>query len=147
MPLTLPACSFSVFSPLWLRRFLALAGATAWACAALPTPCVARGAFNTHALYIHDVPVPVPGLPRHLEGLTIAHITDTHLWEIGRLEERVITAVQARDPTLIVLTGQMLSARQALPILAEFCHALTAPGRHVLAVRGNHEVWSKVSVS
>ena len=147
MPLTLPACSCGVFSPLSRRRFLALAGAAAWACAVLPTPCAARGGFDTQALDIHDVTVPVPGLPRHLEGLTIAHITDTHLWELGRLEERVITAVQARNPTLIVLTGDMLSARQALPLLAEFCHALTAPGRHVLAIRGNHEVWSKVPVS
>src|SRR5215510_694869 len=147
MPLTFPACSFSVFSPRSRRRFLALAGAAAWTFATLPTPCAARGAFNTHALDIHDVTGPVPWLPRHLEGLTIAHITDTHLWELGRLEERVITAVQARNPPLIVLTGDMLSARQALPILAEFCHALTAPGRHVLAIRGNHEVCAQVPVA
>jgi predicted MPP superfamily phosphohydrolase len=126
---------------------LALAGAAAWSFAALASPCYAGDAFNTHALDIHEVNVPVHGLPRYLEGLTIAHITDTHLWELGRLEERVITAVQARNPTVIVLTGDMLGSRKALPILAEFCHALAAPGRHVLAIRGNHDVWSNVPVA
>jgi hypothetical protein len=104
---------------------------------------VARG---PDALDIHEVTVPVPGLPHHLEGLSIAHITDTHLRRFRSLEAGVITAVQTKDPALIVLTGDMVSSRAALPLLAEFCHALTAPSRHVLAIRGNHEVWSKVPV-
>lgn len=115
--------------------------------ATLPSRCQAGIAFDTYALDIHDVPVAVPCLPRHLEGLTIAHLTDTHLRRLGRLEERVLAAVQERDPAVVVLTGDMISSRKALPILAEFCHALTAPGRHVLAIRGNHEVSAKVPVA
>jgi predicted MPP superfamily phosphohydrolase len=86
-------------------------------------------------------------LPRHLEGLTIAHLTDMHLWQLGRVEERVLAAVQARNPAVVVLTGDMISSRKALPLLAEFCRALTAPGRHVLAIRGNQDVWTKVPVA
>jgi len=129
------------------RRLLKMAVAAMWSFAALPPSYSVGGTFDTYALDIHDVTVPVPGLPRHLEGFTIAHITDTHLREIGQLEERVIAAVQAREPAVVALTGDMVSSHKALPILAEFCHALTAPGRLVLATRGNHEVWAQVPVA
>src|SRR5713101_1115126 len=146
MPLTSRRSSPGAFSALSRRQFLTLAGAAACSFAALPPLCSAGGIFDTYALDTHEVPVPVRGLPLHLEGLTIAHITDTHLGKLGRLEEQVFTAVQAQNPAVIVLTGDMLSSRQALPALAAFCHALTAPGRHVLAIRGNHDVWTKVPV-
>jgi hypothetical protein len=41
----------------------------------------------------------------------------------------------------------MISSPQALPVLTEFCQALRAPGRPVLAIRGNHEVYSGVAVA
>jgi len=126
------------------RQLLKVAVAALWSFAALPPVYNISGPFDTYSLDIHNVTVPVPGLPRHLEGFTIAHITDTHLWEIGQLEERIITAVQEKEPAVVALTGDMISSHKALPILAEFCHALTAPGRLVLALRGNHEVWTKV---
>src|SRR5882672_1830414 len=132
MSLTPPGPPSGVFPSLSRRRFLAMAAVAAGYFAMPPPLCEAGGAFDTHALEIHDVTVPVPGLPRHLEGFTIAQITDTHLREISHLEERVITAVQAKDPALVVLTGDMISSWKALPLLAEFCHALMAPGRHVL---------------
>src|SRR5262245_9178232 len=133
--------------PCTRRRFLTLAGGLALSVSLVPTPSYAYMAFDTHALEIHDVSVPVPGLPRSLEGFTIAHLTDTHLHTIGLLEEHVLAAVHARAPALVVLTGDMFSSRQVLPVLTEFCQALRAPGRRVLAIRGNHEVWSRVPVA
>lgn len=127
------------------RRFLLAAGAAAWSLSLLPTSSHARLTLDTHALNVHEVSVPVRDLPRALEGCTIAHLTDTHLREIGALEEQVIAAVQARNPEIVVLTGDMLSYRKRLPILAQFCHALAAPGRRVFAIRGNHEGWSDIS--
>jgi uncharacterized protein len=115
--------------------------------AARPSRRQAGLAVDTNTLDIHDVTVPVPHLPRHLEGLTIAHLTDMHLRRLGPLEERVLAAVQARDPAVVVLTGDMLSSRKALPLLAEFCRGLTAPGRQVLAIRGNHEVRAQIPVT
>lgn len=130
------------------RRFLTLAGGLALSFSLFPTSSDAHLlAFDTHALDIHDVAVPVPGLPRSLEGFTIAHLTDTHLHTLGPFEAHVIAAVHARDPALVVLTGDMFSSRQALPVLVEFCQALQAPGRRVLAICGNHEVWSHVTAS
>src|SRR5262249_49120638 len=92
------------------RRFLALVGAAACSVAALP-PLGAGGCFCTYVLGVHEVPIPVRRLPRSLEGLTIAHITDTHLGKLGRLEERVVTAIQVQNPTVVVLTGDMLGSR------------------------------------
>src|SRR5215475_13771010 len=129
------------------RRFLTVAGGLTLSFSLFPTPSHSYMAFDTHALDSHDVSVPVPGLPRSLEGLTIAHLTDLHLRAIGPLEEQVLAAVHARAPALVVLTGDMFSSRQALSVLTEFCHALRALGRHVLAICGNHEVWSRVSVA
>ena len=146
MPLTSRRSCFCSPS-LSRRRFLVLVGAAVCSVAALPSLSADGGGFDTDALDIHEVPVPVRGLPRPLEGLTIAHITDTHLGKLGRLEKQVITAVQAQNPAVIVLTGDVLGSRWALPALAEFCHALTAPGRHVLAVRGNHDVATHVPLS
>ena len=142
-----PENSPSIFPSLSRRQFLALIGVSVWSVAARPARCPAGSAFDTDALDSHDVPVAVPRLPHHLEGLTIAHLTDTHLRRLGRLEERVLAGVRAREPAVVVLTGDMIDSRKALPILAEFCGALTAPGRHVLAIRGNHEVRSKVPVA
>jgi len=147
MSLPPPAHAPGVLPSLSRRRFLALAGVSVWSLAARPPHGPAGVGVDTSALDIHDVPVPVPRLPRHLEGLTIAHLTDTHLRQLGRLEEQVLAAVQAREPALVVLTGDMISARQALPLLAEFCRALTAPGRPVLAIRGNHEVSAQIPVA
>ena len=142
-----PENSPSIFPSLSRRQFLALIGVSVWSVAARPARCQAGSAFDTDALDIHDVPVAVPRLPRHLEGLTIAHLTDTHLRRLGRLEEQVLAAVRAREPAVVVLTGDIIDSRKALPLLAEFCGALTAPGRRILAIRGNHEVRSKVPVA
>ena len=147
MSLSPPDNSSGLSLPLSRRRFLALTGLSVWSVTLRPSRSQAGIAFDTDALDIHDVPVPVPRLPRHLDGLTIAHVTDTHLRRLDRLEERVLAAVRAREPAVVVLTGDMISSRKALPVLAEFCHALAAPGRRVLAIRGNHEVCAKIPVA
>jgi uncharacterized protein len=145
---TPPLPRSSLLPPLCTRRrFLAWAGGLTLSFSLCPPPSHAHLAVDTHALDIHDVAVPVPGLPRALEGFTIAHLSDTHLHALGPLEEHVLAAVHARAPALVVLTGDMFSSAQALPVLSEFCQALRAPGRPVVAIRGNHEVYSSVAVA
>ena len=139
-------CSSVALPALSRRRFLALAGTAACVLAALPVSSQTLEGVDTHALDCHEVPVPVAGLPHALDGFLIAHISDTHLRQLGLLEAQVVAAVRDRNPALVVLTGDMVSSCQALPLLAEFCQALRAPGRQVLAIRGNHEVRGKVPV-
>jgi len=102
------------------RRFLALVGTAACALAALPASSQALQGVDTHALDCHEVTVPVVGLPPALDGFTIAQISDTHLSQLGPLEAQVVAAVQAQNPALVVLTGDMVNSGQALPLLAEF---------------------------
>ncbi len=137
----------SAVATLSRRRFLALAGMAAYGLTALPASSQAFEGVDTHALDCHEVSVPVVGLPLALDGFTIAHLSDLHVRQLGPFETQVVAAVQKRNPELVVLTGDMVSSDQALPLLAEFCQALRAPGRLVFAVCGNHEVQVRIPLS
>src|SRR5688500_11032185 len=63
----------------------------------------------------HDVPV--PGLPRSLNGFTIAQVTDAHLQRIGRVEEAISRALQVHDVQLLALTGDIINSTEDLDIL------------------------------
>lgn len=88
--------------------------------------------------------LPVPGLPRALDGFRIAQVTDAHLKEIGYVEERILNAVERVDPQLVVLTGDIVDSVSRLPVLADFCAALARGGRRVVATLGNWEHWGEV---
>jgi predicted MPP superfamily phosphohydrolase len=132
------------------RRFLTLAGAAALSISPVRVLGQMFEALDTHALEIHEVTVRAPQLPSLLEGLTIAQISDTHLRGLGLLEEQVVAAIRTRDPAVVVLTGDMLSSNMTVrtggAVLTEFCRALTASHRRVFAVRGNHEVLTRIPV-
>jgi hypothetical protein len=91
----------------------------------------------------HDVPV--EGLPAALHGLTIAQLSDVHLGGLGALHEAAFAAVRAADPALVVLTGDIVDNDVHLPALGELCRRLGAPGRWLVAIRGNWEHWNGVS--
>ena len=117
-----------------------------WSLATQPSRYQAGIAFDTHALDIHDVTVPVPHLPRHLEGFTIAHLTDTHLRRLGPLEERSWPRCRrgAGGGRADRGHGQL---SQGIADSGRLLPRATAPGRHVLAIRGNHEVSAQVPVT
>jgi len=87
------------------------------------------------------VEITVHDLPRHLDGLTIAQISDLHIGPVHTASRmrRVARAVEAADADLIVLTGD-----QADGVLHEFelgvspLAELRAP-LGVLAIHGNHD--------
>ena len=87
---------------------------------------------------------PVPGLPPSLEGLTIAQLSDLHLASLGGLHERVLEELRRTSPQLVVISGDAVEEPARLPVLAELCAALRAPGREVIATRGNWEHWGEV---
>lgn len=83
----------------------------------------------------------MPGLPPHLEGSTIAHLTDFHGGSFLRHSDlkHVIDATNALRPDLVVLTGDFVTHRtaEALELIPAF-EALRAP-LGVFAVFGNHD--------
>lgn len=75
-------------------------------------------------------------------GLRVVQLSDLHLQSIGADEQKVVQQVQALRPDLLVLSGDMVDRKDALPVLAAFLEAV-GPVRTV-AVPGNWEHWSEV---
>jgi uncharacterized protein len=97
-------------------------------------------------LQITEHDVPIPGLPHGLQGYRIAHLSDVHLSELGRIHDSILVAVRERAPNLIVLTGDSIEDEGALGALTELCRGLSAEGREVIATVGNWEHWGHVSM-
>ena len=81
--------------------------------------------------------------PQALDGLRIAHLTDLH-YRPGsdeEITEKLITAVNAANPDLILITGDFVIADpSSLPELCRHLKKLTA--KHgIIASPGNHDRW------
>jgi predicted MPP superfamily phosphohydrolase len=90
--------------------------------------------------------VQVEGLPRALDGFTIAHMTDVHLRSISVVEEAIIRAMQSESVQLVVLTGDIVESTSSFSVLREFCAALRKQGTTIIATLGNWEHWGRVPV-
>ncbi|MDI1479402.1 metallophosphoesterase [Polyangium sp. y55x31] len=121
------------------RDLLRVAG-----CCAVGIAALDAFALEPSWLEIAEHDVPVPGLPRGLEGFRIAHLSDLHLSSLGSVHDAVLAAMKAFQPNLVVLTGDSVEDPNALGVLSEFCRALAANGREVVATVGNWEHWGEV---
>lgn len=86
--------------------------------------------------------VPVAGLSRALEGMTLAQITDAHLVRLGRVERAIIQTVRSENVKLVVMTGDIVDQSASLPLLAELVSGLRGAGAEVVATLGNWEHWA-----
>ena len=96
------------------------------------------GHFEAGWVRLRSIPVPIPGLPEELDGLRVVHLSDFHLGFPSRGEaavERAIEWTAARDPDLVVITGDLLSRPAAEGRLRELLERV--PGS--FAVLGNHD--------
>jgi predicted MPP superfamily phosphohydrolase len=88
--------------------------------------------------------LPVPGLPDSLDGLRIAHVTDTHFPANRAAGARALAIIAAERPDVVVYTGDMVEHARALDDLVAF--ARDARGtRATVAVRGNWELSAGIS--
>lgn len=125
------------------RIFLARAAAgTALVASAASISAGMVSARGEHEIV--TVEVPIPRLPRSLDGFTIAQLTDLHVGVTIDAEfvRRVVERTNALEPDLIALTGDLVDGpvsalrRDAAP-LGEL------RAKHgVFAVTGNHEYYS-----
>jgi predicted MPP superfamily phosphohydrolase len=96
------------------------------------------GHFEAGWVRLRSLPVPIPGLPEELEGLRVVHLSDFHLGFPSRGEravERAIEWTAAREPDLVLITGDLLSRPGAESRLRELLARV--PGS--FAVLGNHD--------
>lgn len=103
----------------------------------------ARIALEPWWLTRRDVTVHLEALPRELDGLRIAQLSDFHrgTWVPAGLLRRGVEACQALNADLIALTGDFVSVHRLYAgSLIELLQGLRAP-LGVYAVLGNHDIW------
>jgi uncharacterized protein len=96
------------------------------------------GHFEAGWVRLRSLLVPIPGLPPELEGLRVVHLSDFHLGFPSRGEravERAIDWTAAREPELVLITGDLLSRPGAESKLRKLLERV--PGS--FAVLGNHD--------
>jgi uncharacterized protein len=88
--------------------------------------------------------IPIRNLPRSLEGMTIAQISDLHVGAYVREKElrRIVDLVNDLRPDLVVVTGDILDwDLSSLPDAVRGLEGLKAPlGKY--AVLGNHDIYA-----
>jgi len=96
---------------------------------------------------VRVVDVPIAGLPPALAGFTIAQISDLHVGPTIRRPyvEAVVDAVNALEPDLIAVTGDLVdgAVAQLAPHTAPLAHLRARHGTYF--VTGNHEYYSGVT--
>lgn len=103
---------------------------------------LAWGLFESTWLRTRTQEVPLPDLPEQLDGLRIVHLSDFHLGAPSLAFVAVRRAVRwarARQPDLVVVTGDLLSRQRGLGELHEALRGLDAR-LGVVAILGNHDV-------
>ena len=86
------------------------------------------------------------GASAQQDRLSIVQISDLHLKRIGHLEERLLAAVHAAPPDVIVLTGDMIDRQPSLGRFADFLRELPPQPRR-FAITGNWEHWAGVPLA
>jgi predicted MPP superfamily phosphohydrolase len=103
---------------------------------------LAWGLFEAQWVEMHELEVPVEGLPDALDGFRILHLSDFHLGNPslnGRALEKAVRYGEEVEVDLVAVTGDLLSRQRGEPQLRTALRRLRA--RHgVVAVLGNHDV-------
>jgi hypothetical protein len=125
------------------RRILQAAGAAVFVA---PVAGTGFGIVQRNRFRVSEVPVPIPNLPKDLDGLRIVQITDIHLSEF--LSERELAAaIDMANETranLALVTGDLIT-RRGDPLdacLRQLARVRADAG--VLGCLGNHEVYARV---
>jgi predicted MPP superfamily phosphohydrolase len=92
--------------------------------------------------HVRRVDIPIEGLPRDLEGLRIAQISDLHVGLTIRegYVRRVVEQTDALAPDLVVLTGDIVDG--SVDALARHVEPLRALSARTFFILGNHDCYS-----
>jgi predicted MPP superfamily phosphohydrolase len=90
--------------------------------------------------------IPVANLPRALEGLTITHLSDTHVGKFtrGRVLDDLVEATNQLRSDLVLMTGDLID--HSLIDLPEALDMVTRfdPGLGLFNIEGNHDLFEGV---
>lgn len=92
---------------------------------------------------VRRIDVPIANLPRALDGLTISHVSDTHVGKFtrGHVLDGLVEAVNGLKSDLVLLTGDLIDHSiddlpEALDMVERF-----HPGRGLFNIEGNHDLF------
>lgn len=98
--------------------------------------------FEAQWVELHELDVPVDGLPAELDGFSILHLSDFHLGTIsfnGRTLRKAVDWAAGRELDVVAITGDLVSRRRGERMLRKALARLHA--RHgTYAIMGNHDV-------
>jgi len=124
------------------RRFVQAAGALA---GAIPFGAGAYGfLIGRHDYRVHEINLPISGLPRALDGLRIAQLSDIHIGSYMSAAEvrRAVGLANDLRPDLSVVTGDFITGpNDPLGICIAELARLRAP-LGVWGCAGNHEIYA-----
>lgn len=113
---------------------------------AAPVAATAFGLINRNAIGLTETDIPVPRLPKELDGLRIAQVSDIHLSAFLSEAElaRAVDMVNELRPHLTLVTGDLIT-RAGDPL--EACLRQLARLRAdagVIGCLGNHEIYAGI---
>ncbi len=130
-------------TPGWTRRkWLGAAAVTLPMWTALGATLV--GLRECRSFRVREMTVKIPDLPPALDGLRIAHVTDTHVGKFTRREVlgEIVTATDALEADLVLFTGDLIdSAIRDLPEAIAMLQRIR-PGAGIFAIEGNHDLFN-----
>jgi hypothetical protein len=99
--------------------------------------------WHPHGFEWNHVRLPVPNLPRDLDGLRILHVSDFHLRKTWSPPlDRLLSRIQADPPDLLLATGDFAenkrTYRPALPHVLRLIDGLRAR-LGIFGITGNHD--------
>jgi predicted MPP superfamily phosphohydrolase len=114
---------------------------------ALQAGAVAKAMTQLDEFRIREITVRLPQLPAGLEGLTIAHVTDTHVGRFthGATIETIVERVNALKADLVLHTGDLINDSLGdLPLAADMMSRFRGRlGTYI--VEGNHDLFESRS--
>lgn len=118
-----------------------------WSAAAVPFVVTGYGVFRTlYDFSVYRVDVPIAGLPRALEGLTIAQVSDLHAGSFfsERPMHEAVSMINELRPDLVAITGDFVNHDVAeMSVIAPALHELRAD-LGVFGCLGNHDHYADV---
>ena len=94
--------------------------------------------IESRLVFVNEVTVPIPNLPKAFEGYTILHISDLYGARFGEKQRRIADALEGKSYSVVCITGDMLGPTEDPQ---PFYELLTALGekRPVLFITGEND--------
>jgi uncharacterized protein len=92
---------------------------------------------------IREITVSLKGLPQALDGMRIAHLTDTHVGKFtrGRVLDDLVTATNRLEADLVLFTGDLIdNSLRDLPAAVKMLQAIQSRAG-LFVIEGNHDLF------